>query len=492
MTKKYFERMINMKKMQKAVLIAAAVVMISASACQKPEDEKEALPTLKWYLPGEVQADSASVMEKANEILEKEAGCRLDIQYMDAGVYSERMTMQMASNDPYDLCFTGYVNPYIKAARAGGLLSLDDYLDKYPSLTESLPDYALQSARVDGKIYAIPNMQVMANATGLFMLEDLVKEYGQLNINEVKTLNDIEPFLEWVKNTHPEKYPIQGSQTGGLNKTYNYRVVGELCRGVFVKEENGELSACNEIELPNRIDEAKLMEDYYNRGYIRPDIALVTDESSETKASKFAAWRGVYKPGADAEMTAQRGTNVICIPISEATIPYNAGKTTMTGVGRNSKYPEKSIKVIELMNTNSELYNLICFGIEGKHYVKTDEKHVEVLKDNGYDPGSAWRFGNQFNAYLLPGQADDVWEQTKKFNNEADVSPLLGFNFDNTSVRTEIAQIETVFNKYPSMYKGFQPLESYYDEFVAELEKAGVNTVIAEANRQLEEFLKTK
>lgn len=480
-----------MKKFKKIIsLLLTAMLAAGLCSCEEKKSGND-IPTLKWLMPGEEQTDSATVMAKVNEILEKEANCHLEIQYLDAGVYTERMTMLMASGEPYDLCFTGYVNPYLKAARGGGLLALDEYLTDDSELVKSLPDYALQAAKVDGKIYAIPNMQVMANSTGLFFLEDLVNEYGKLDVNNIKSIYDIEPYLEWVKVNHPEKYPIQGAQTGGINKDYGYSIVAEVCKGVHVIEKDGRMMAKSEIELEHRLDEARLAEDYYNKGYIRDDISLVSDESSENKANKFAVWRGVYKPGADAEMEAQRGTGIICIPLTKASIPFTAGRTTMIGVGRNTRYPDQAFKVLELMNINKELYNLICYGIEGTHYKLVDGQYAEVIEGAGYNPGSAWRFGNQFNALLLPGQEPEVWVQTEEFNNNAEVSKLLGFNFDNTKVRTEIAQIETVFNKYTSFYKGFLPLDSYYEDFKAELSQAGIQKVIDEVNTQIQTFLET-
>ena len=107
-------------------LLLTAAMMLSCASCKKEEAVDE-IPTLKWYLPGEAQADQASVTERINEILIEKAGCKLEFAYLDAGVYTEKMQMMMASRDPYDLCFTGYVNPYVKAARTGGLLAIDEY-----------------------------------------------------------------------------------------------------------------------------------------------------------------------------------------------------------------------------------------------------------------------------------------------------------------------------------------------------------------------------
>ena len=78
----------------------------------------------------------------------------------------------------------------------------------------------------------------------------------------------MEPFFEWVKTVHPEVYPFKTGHGSGLGKEYGYQVEEEICTGVFVTNTNGDLKAENEFCLPNRLDEARLMREYYEKGYI--------------------------------------------------------------------------------------------------------------------------------------------------------------------------------------------------------------------------------
>ena len=71
-------------------------------------------------------------------------------------------------------------------------------------------------------------------------------------------------------------------------------------------------------------------------------------------------------------------------------------QATMTGINFKSKNKEKAIKLISLMNTDKELYNLVSLGIKDKHYtVGADGKYTEI-KDSGYGI-DGWKIGNQFN-----------------------------------------------------------------------------------------------
>lgn len=149
--------------------------------------------------------------------------------------------------------------------------------------------------------------------------------------------------------------------------------------------------------------------------------------------------------------------------------------------------------MIELMNTDVELYNLMVFGIEGKHYKKAGDNRVELIPDAGYYPNKAWSFGNQFNAYLQPGQDDDVWEKTIELNNSAKPSRILGFIFDQEPVKAEIAQTMSVVDEFtPALWTGSVSPDKYLQEFLEKLKVAGADKIIEEKQRQLDAWLKTK
>ncbi len=87
----------------------------------------------------------------------------------------------------------------------------------------------------------------------------------------------------------------------------------------------------------------------------------------------------LHKPGIEADTKAALGFDVYTAIISKLYVNVGGGRDTMIGIGKNSKNPELAIKLIEQMNTNKELYNLISFGIEGKHYKKLTMSTLDML-----------------------------------------------------------------------------------------------------------------
>jgi putative aldouronate transport system substrate-binding protein len=129
------------------------------------------------------------------------------------------------------------------------------------------------------------------------------------------------------------------------------------------------------------------------------------------------------------------------------------------------------------------------------NYTVNEDGTVKEIADSGYNNigQSAWKFGNQFNSYVMEGQPIDVWEKTEEMNNNAEKSVALGFvpNLDDLS--TEIANIANVEAEYVAKKDfGTVKREVYWDEYRAKLAQAGVEKVRDEIQKQYDEFIKNK
>ena len=297
--------------MKKVVALVLAVMLaLSFAACGEKEVSQNGEVTITWLLPGEKQADVELVNEAASAISMEKAGVKLNLMFIDNAAYTQRMNMNFASgNSDFDLCFTGYINPYKDTVAKGAYTELDEYIENSDTIKEAIPEYAIKTSTYKGKIYALPNMQIMAtNCTGLFVQEDLAAEYG-LNEDSIKCLEDIEPFLAWVKEKHPELYGFKTEAMGGGTKNTPKTIADGFTGGTKVyKNDDGTFKVTSPLTEDAYLEEMQLIRSWFEKGYIRQDIASVTDESSDQSAGKYAVWRGVYKPGADAEHNANNPT----------------------------------------------------------------------------------------------------------------------------------------------------------------------------------------
>lgn len=476
---------------------AALSAVMMLSSCLGPDEnikkaqEDDDIPVLTWLVGGYEQKDIQSVLDEVNKITVEKIGAKVDIQFIEEKVYSNRMSMNIANGNDFDLCFTGYINPYLEAVDSNGFLDITDWVENSEKLKSVIPEYAIEKTRIGGKIYAIPNMQILAACTGLFVKKDLADEYG-LKREDIHSLNDIEPFLQWVKENKPDIYPFRTGRYGGGYEGENQNKRTFIMDPFKVEwNENGDVSFIKGYEEDDYFIESEILSGWYEKGYIRHDVAYTDDDmEKETLEGKYAVWRGTYKPGVEGEFKMQNGFECIAIQIGNAYISGGTAPAACTAIGSNSKYPELAFKLLEEVNTNKELFNLIAYGIEGRHYKRNDNGKIEIIRDNGYVSGGSWKFGNAFNSYILEGQDYDIWEKTKEFNDNALWTPVSGFVFDMRNVRNEINKVKSLNAKYSMRATGVQPVESYREECIKDYEAISddIDRIIDEMNRQYEEW----
>jgi putative aldouronate transport system substrate-binding protein len=163
----------------------------------------------------------------------------------------------------------------------------------------------------------------------------------------------------------------------------------------------------------------------------------------------------------------------------------------MTAIGANSEHPEAAMRLYNAVFTDTKLYNMLVFGVEGVHYTDLGDGYVEPIQENAYGL-PAWQFGSQFNAYLLPGQSETVWEDTIAFDEAAYTTSLFGFTFDPSPVRNEATACASIYvENRPSVIHA-EDFDAAMSDFVQALEDAGIQKVMDEAQRQINAWWASK
>ena len=481
-------RRLNMKKLMAAML--AGTMLIGTAGCGKEKTEKTEntdngeLVTLRLYMPGDQQSDLEAVMEEFNKIAEKEIGARVEMAFIDTGAYTEKMNMKLATKEDFDLCFTGYVNPYGTGVKNESYYPLTELIDKYaPDLWEKIPDFWWDGARRDGEIYAVPNQQIAATVPSMELDKKWIEKYN-LDVDSLKTWDDFEPFMQKIKENEPKYYP---TKPWGNYWLQNYE---QITTGVGLDLREDKLTAIYQWDADGYQHGLDKLHEWFEKGYFRSDIASIMDDSNDYLAGKYVVLGCGWKPGYESYLNTTLGGDHKVINIGKPYVTSSGVTATMYAINAYSKHPEQAIKFIDLINTNIEAYNLLCYGIEGKHYTRVDDNHIKLDKNSGYYTNAAWKFGNQFNAYLLEGQDDNVWEETKKLNDEAVKSKIIGFVFDSSKVQTELSQMATVIGEYANYDNGSVNWRDTFDEYKTRMMNAGAENVLKEVQRQLDEYAK--
>lgn len=476
--------------MKKVTAIAlAAALLCGMAGCKSEKNVKEGgTPTLKMYMACGQQNDLASVIEEANKIIEPKIGAKLDLVFIDSGAYTEKMNMKLATKEAFDICFTSsWLNPYDKGIDNDSYYPLTKLIDEYaPELWEAIPDYWFEAVKRKGEIYAVPNQQIANTIPALTLDRKWIDKY-KLDVDSIKSIDDIEPFLQKIKDNEPDYYPTRPHANYWTN---NYETITSGV-GLDNREKNG-FKAIYEWDAEGYEKGLDKLREWYLKGYFREDVASVMDDNNDFLAGKYVVTGTGWKPGFEATQNALLGGDNIAIKLQDkAYLTGSSLISTMFSISAYSEHPDKAIQLISLLNTDKDLYNLLCYGIEGKHYNWVDDNHIKLIEDGGYYVNMSWAFGNQFNAYLLEGQEDNVWEETEKLNNEADKSRIMSFVFDSSKVQTELSQISTVKQEYKNFNNGSIDWRENFETYKSRMMTAGIENVLKEVQRQLDEYAKT-
>jgi putative aldouronate transport system substrate-binding protein len=133
---------------------------------------------------------------------------------------------------------------------------------------------------------------------------------------------------------------------------------------------------------------------------------------------------------------------------------------------------------------------MLHMGIEGKHFeYVNDGAAIKRLRTD-------WPLVNyQQGSYFIETPLDSVppgyWDEVRRQNEEAVPSVMLGFMMDIEPVQSEIINCRTVWDKYSTdINTGASDPVVMLPRIITELKANGLDLIMAEAQRQIDEYFK--
>ncbi|MCM8710044.1 ABC transporter substrate-binding protein [Clostridium sp. SYSU_GA19001] len=495
-----------MNKKKLGLLALTMSVMMSFAACSS----KTAAPkstensgktseatyeaTMAYIQFGNTPADLQLVQDEVNKITVPKINVKVKLMPISMTQYTQQLNLMLSGSEKLDLVSV-FNDFYSGLIAKGQLLPLDDLLNKYGSGIKSVisADY-LKATTFNGKIYGVTSSYDISKPIGIVLKKDLVDKYN-IDMTKVKTMQDLETVLQTIHEKEPNtpllSKPLAGTY-GALGFYTDY--VDPLTdgnTGVLMSKDN--LKVVNYYETEEYANLVKLMRKWYQAGYIKKDIATSKDEGwADMKAGKASGMLSTVNVYGEYTDSISHGVQVVEQAISPAYLTTTSISGHMWSIARNSEKPEKAMQLLDLLYTNAELNNLLIYGIEGKHYVKTSEANVIDYPQGvtattvGYS-GLNWQFQNMSIAYIQKGTPADYWTKVKEANAKMIKSPALGFAFDPAPVKTEVAAVTNVINQYKvPLESGTVDPEKVLPEFISKLKAAGMDKIIAEKQKQLD------
>lgn len=491
----------KLKKIFSAVLALTAV--ITAAGCNgggnqgdvKRESIEEAMQTsyeINWYTYGTPQEDTELIEAKINEYIKDKINATVKLNILESSQYSNQLSSMIQAGEYFDMCFVAdWMLKYVESSEMGAFVPLDDYFEEYMPKTYELADKtAIECSKVNGKLYALPNIKENAECYGWIYRKDIADKYN-IDMTKIKSFEELEPYLLKIKENEPTiKYPIDwdsdSSPAGGILQQ------PIMTASVIGLENDASRDVVNVLSTEKSREGFRTARRFYEEGLVKEDVLTTVSElNSRMKSGKTFCHMAKLKPGKAQELYKDSDYEFAQAEITEPRKGAKFGTGAMTAISATSKNPTRVMRFVELINTDEYLNNLIVYGIEGKHYEKAEDGRIKIMPDTKYtQSGRQWLFANVYLTYPTIKEDINKNQILKEFDNNAKMSSFTGFSFVTENVQTEIASCANVNNQYRNqLMLGAVDPDTIYDKYMEEMEKAGMNIIIDEVNRQFKEFL---
>lgn len=494
-----------MNKKMAGLLLSTVLTATVLAGCAKGEEVSgtktgpENTHKVVMAISGEQQAGQERVMAEVNKILKRDLNMELDLMILPWGSTDQQIQLMLTGTEPLDLfrLGSGEAAGYISS---GKIVDMSPLIDKYgTNIKKSLGEEMAKSANINGFIYGVPTNIERDNRPSIEMRKDLVEKYN-IDVSQIKSLQDLEPIFEKVKAGEPNMTMLFGA--GDVNQPAT-RYGGFDSLGGFggVLVNDGLDSTKVEIrpETEQYKQSLEIFHDWYQKGYINKDAPTGQDEPAVVMkaGNTFATIVGWHPAYQDKE----GDYDVVFAPLRDHVLHSGSSGYVTLGIARNSQDPEKAMQLLDYMYGSPEVMNLLNWGMEGKDYVYVDKEKNTIGYPEGVSDSNAeyhlnlgWELPNQFIASVWASSLPaDVWEKMKAFNDEAPKSKAFGFMFDPKGYEAEITAISNVNKQYArSLESGSVDPDEYLPKFVNALKAAGIEKVVAAQQKQLDEFLAEK
>ncbi len=477
------------------------------------EDEDLAEITVSfWSLAGVPDdANKAMVEDAINEITEAEINTTVHLNIMDVGSYipNGAMANGVANGEDFDLVLTaaalsGHFNVMMSN---GMLMPITDLLDEYaPELMATIPEGYLDATTKDGEVYAVPSYSNKVQSMFLNVRNSAL-DAANVDINSIKTIEDLDKLLYAIKETSPDLIPLSGASFT-INMTYpgfsfgsgdavaTWDAMGESTAvAAAVYHDDDTHTAVSRYESEDFKKDIEYLKKWYDDGLVDKDVA--TDSATGAAITdKDNVACDIYVGQEDIAATRCAQADASYVKIAEGIVGTGAMQQFTWALPVSCDEPEAAVKFMNLIYTNEDIINLLNYGIEGTHYVKKDDGTIGfpegVTQENaGYYMGNLTALiGNGFLSLPWEGADPNSREIGKKEMDSAKYSPLIGFSLDTAALGDTYTALCPIANQEygPALFCGSAP-DGYYEEFIKKMKDAGLDSYLEQVNAQIQAWL---
>lgn len=455
---------------------------------------------------GVAQKDVGMVEEAINEITVPAINCTVKFREITIADHATQLGLLGTDGDRLDIVFVGYTTSMQDLVSNGLLVGLGDYLETYaPEMLEKA-GVLMDACYVGDDYYCVPgNYYPAVEDAVVYDVETFQKYNIEIPENPEASYDYMNKLFENIKSSDFDGYCYTAGDGVGVNITgqrmdkLGSAMGADGIYGVLMDLEN-DTEIVNVFDTDEYLQECLQRRAWWEDGSMVPDsltsgTTLVAAMQARQVCASVSAVNATYVPNN------KKITGVECdsVTIGE---PYLTGSSIPEyglGVTVTSEHPEKAVQLLNLIMTNPELANIMNYGIEGVHYEKVSEHIIDYPE--GVDASNVGygiqivSFGDSSEIYQRAPFTEEWYETLDEFSAEnATVSQAFGYVFDSSPVKTQVAAVSSVVGEYnPSLMCGMvEDVEGRVAQFREALKTAGIDDIIAENQRQFDEWRASK
>lgn len=366
--------------------------------------------------------------------------------------------------------------------KEGNLEELSDYLSEPEgqALRNAFFDEYWEAGRRSQGLYFIPNQALLYGGGYLAFNKEYFSEDELAFLKgDYSDLTELRKLLE--KKVFPEDvYPLYWWNNMSKNADYlGYR----LNFGVFTNYDTGI------VQNPYDTAEYKALlyelHNMYQKGLLKEQKSR-EERQKVVSAGKF----GVWLTGETDALVESMRDKVIYVPVPFATSTHSV---CHIAVCKNAENKERALQLLSLLFTNPEYANILIYGVEDEDYQVVDG-FVQNMAGNDLD--AYWKcYMTGLYDHLLPGKRMPYAGDRKKIKDEFHDSLFkktditCGFVADSSTIREKVRMLNSIRLEFENLWLE-KDFETAWEKASVAYAEAGVQDVVDELNRQIQEWMK--
>jgi len=444
----------------------------------------------------ETNSNIANVEAALNEITKEKINCTVDIVPVFIGDLPTTTSMAVAGGEKMDIVAVGLTQGINSMVSDDLLLPLDDLLAERGQAAVEVTKNVAEAQMINGKTYAVSGYPFAAMAGGFVYNKTMADEYG-IEMHDDMTPEEFAAVGEKLKE-HGVYLTFFGNSS---QCNYKFQNGGDLFGSAG--EYGGILDPINSTTIVNIYDSQemrdywKMVKSWKDAGYLQEGQLTETTTTQEFfNQGKIFGTSTAYTVNQLASWQAANFESGI-VRTSAPVISTGSATEFMLGIASNCERPDKAMDLINLIYSDSEVANLLQYGIEGTDYAAVEGTQNVITyegtpnADHNSYYASFVHYGSPLNVKIVSPLTDSYYDDVQAFEAEAKKSLAFGYTFDSSNFSAESGAISSVLQeKLPMLNAGeVADVDAAADDLTAALKSAGIDDVIAANQEQLNTYL---